>query len=329
MRVDRLVKKYCSYFLLLGLAACSSPNNSGFQQTSDAEFIPVIENPAYKTDAGPVVSIDEYHHNFHTAQGRYKPFADLLKKDGYRIESFRSEFNDVTLATVDVLVIANAVAPQNKGIDNWVLPTYSAFSEHEIEAVYEWVEKGGALLLIADHMPFAGAAATLAKRFGIIFHDGYALGLNDDTGKMVFSDANTLATYHPITQGRNANESVQTIISFGGQAFRLKQETPYQPLLILPADIQLKLPVRAGVEFTEKTPAIPAEGLLQGATLKVGNGRIAVFGEAGMFTAQSDSTGQRWGFSHPEAEENAQFVLNTLHWFSGLLDQQPSFQEVP
>ena len=25
------------------------------------------------------------HHNFHTADGRYLPFAELLRRDGYRV----------------------------------------------------------------------------------------------------------------------------------------------------------------------------------------------------------------------------------------------------
>ena len=31
----------------------------------------------------PVVFVDEVDYNFHTADGRYKPFADLIKNDGY------------------------------------------------------------------------------------------------------------------------------------------------------------------------------------------------------------------------------------------------------
>jgi hypothetical protein len=50
---------------------------------------------------------------------------------------------------------------------------------------------------------------------------------------------------------------------------------------------------------------------------------VAVFGEAAMFTAQSfvsDGVVRQAGMNHPSASENAQFVLNLMHWLSGLLD---------
>ena len=39
--------------------------------------------------------------------------------------------------------------------------------------VSDWVKSGGALLLIADHAPFGGAAAALASRFGVDMSKGY------------------------------------------------------------------------------------------------------------------------------------------------------------
>ena len=49
----------------------------------------------------------------------------------------------------------------------------SAFTDEEIQAVHDWVKGGGALLLIADHAPFGGAAAALANRFGVDMSKGY------------------------------------------------------------------------------------------------------------------------------------------------------------
>ena len=70
-------------------------------------------------------------------------------------------------------------------------------------------------------------------------------------------------------------------------------------------------------------PFVPATGLLQGAVIRHGKGRVAVFGEAAMFTAQViERNGQvvRFGMNDPAASQNAQFVLNVLHWLSGQLD---------
>jgi hypothetical protein len=50
---------------------------------------------------------------------------------------------------------------------------------------------------------------------------------------------------------------------------------------------------------------------------------VAVFGEAAMFTAQSwvsDGVVNQMGLNHPSATGNAQFVLNVMHWLTGLLD---------
>lgn len=61
---------------------------------------------------------------------------------------------------------------------------------------------------------------------------------------------------------------------------------------------------------------------LQGAALDVGNGKLAVFGEAGMFTAQIAGNGRsQMGFNNPMAANNQQFALNTMHWLDGSLNQ--------
>ena len=41
----------------------------------------------------PRVLFDEAHHNFHTAGGRYKPFADLMTSDGYEVIPNREKFS--------------------------------------------------------------------------------------------------------------------------------------------------------------------------------------------------------------------------------------------
>lgn len=52
--------------------------------------------------------------------------------------------------------------------------------------------------------------------------------------------------------------------------------------------------------------------------------RVAVFGEAAMFSAQVGSDGEPMGMNDPEADQNHQFVLNVMHWLSGLLEAGPS-----
>ncbi|MDP2481569.1 MAG: DUF4350 domain-containing protein [Candidatus Palauibacterales bacterium] len=120
--------------------------------------------PAYPQGRGPLVLIDEGHHEFHTAEGRYRRFAELLRADGYRVEPHRGRFTAAALDSAKVLVIANPVSARNE--KDWTLPVDPAFDSAEVDVVGRWVRGGGSLLLIADHMPFGGGAATLAKRFG-------------------------------------------------------------------------------------------------------------------------------------------------------------------
>ena len=92
----------------------------------------------------------------------------------------------------------------------------------------------------------------------------------------------------------------------------------------LPRDWNIYLPRDAMDQpFDQAMPFVPATGLLQGAVMRHGKGRVAVFGEAAMFTTQVIERGGttiRFGMNDPSAAGNAQFVLNVLHWLSGRLD---------
>ncbi len=63
--------------------------------------------------SGPVVYLDEAHYNFHTVEGRYATFAEVLRKDGFVVAPLRETFTAEALAEADILVIANALAAEN------------------------------------------------------------------------------------------------------------------------------------------------------------------------------------------------------------------------
>ena len=94
----------CVFLLVLPLAVLG-------QQSPDLEFNTSVENPAYSR-SGPRVMFDEAHHNFHTADGRYKPFVDLLMNDGYQVIRNRKTFTKQSLDSFKVLVIANALGAE-------------------------------------------------------------------------------------------------------------------------------------------------------------------------------------------------------------------------
>src|SRR5262245_64399334 len=101
----------CIFLLVVSLASVART-----QQAPDLEFNTSIENPAYKRE-GPRVMFDEAHHNFHTADGRYKPFVDLVSNDGYRVIRNRQSFSKTTLSSYKILVIANPLGAQNADED--------------------------------------------------------------------------------------------------------------------------------------------------------------------------------------------------------------------
>lgn len=169
------------------------------QQIPDTSFNPVIQNPEYVSGKGSVVFIDEGHHNFHTKDGRYMPFSKLLEKDGYVVKRYKGEFNKENLTTGNILVIANALNKVN--VNNWALPTPSAFTKNEIEVVRKWVFDGGSLLLIADHMPWPGAGEELAFVFGFEFFNGFNI---DVINPSYFRVSDGTIVENSITIGRDS-----------------------------------------------------------------------------------------------------------------------------
>ena len=72
----------------------------------------------------------------------------------------------------------------------------------------------------------------------------------------------------------------------------------------------------------ETTDVLDVGGWAQGAVLEVGIGRMAMFGEAAMFSAQEQIGREEhklMGMNRPDAEQNPQFLLNVMHWLSGLI----------
>ncbi|HEX6041852.1 DUF4350 domain-containing protein [Longimicrobium sp.] len=288
------------------------------QQVPDSAFAPAIARPAFARGAGPVVLVDEGHVNFHTTDGRYYVFAQLLRRDGYVVRGLGEPFTRESLAGARVLVIANALHARNGGGD-WILPTPSAFTPDEIAAVEAWVREGGSLLLIADHMPFPGAADGLSAAFGVAMGNGFAYDSTENESRFRFTRGSGLLADHPITNGRDASERVDSIDSFTGQAFRLMRADA-QPLMTLAPGTVLLMPEVAW-QFSPLTPRMRAGGLLQGAVMRHGRGRVAVFGEAALFSAQLAGPQRApMGMNDPGAPQNAQFLLNVLHWLTGVLE---------
>ena len=283
------------------------------QQMADPEFNPTVANPAY-SKSSPRVLFDEAHNNFHTMDGRYKPFVTLLLNDGYRVVRNRQSFSKSSLESFKVLVIANALGSEDMDEDGVANP---AFTEAECDAVHDWVRGGGSLLLIADHAPFGGAAEILAKRFGVEMSKGFTYDeSNSAEGNpsfIIFSRENKLLLQHPITDGRGDSEKVNKVMSFTGQSLTGPKDS-YAILKL--SDTAKDTPDR------DATTSISAAGRAQALAFKFGKGRVVVQGEAAMLSAQiAGPEKYKMGMNVP-GTDNKQYVLNVMHWLSGLLKEQ-------
>jgi hypothetical protein len=296
------------------LILTGDPVHTAGQQVPDRGFEPPIGSATFEEGEGPAVGIDAAHVNFHTMEGRYQTFARLLERDGYRVSSSSVAFTAPHLETLDVLVIANAMHPQSEG-GFAPLPNLSAFTSSEIAEVERWVASGGSLLLIADHMPIAGHAEDLAAAFGVRFHNGFVVD-DQGIGLITFRRSDGSLVGSDVIDGRDRSERVDSVTAFTGQAFRLDPGVDAEPLLVIPEDYTVLLPSVAW-EFSESTPRVSAAHLMQGALVRHGRGRVAVFGEAAMFSAQLSGPEERpMGMNHPSAAQNYRFALNVLRWLS-------------
>ena len=72
--------------------------------------------------------------------------------------------------------------------------------------------------------------------------------------------------------------------------------------------------------FNKNTPLQNVNGWSQGAFKEYGEGRIVVFGEAAMFSAQLAGEQQiKAGMNREDASENYRLLLNIIHWLDGIL----------
>jgi hypothetical protein len=296
-------------FIILSFTLVNISFSLAQQVAIDTLLVPQLI-AKFKNNNGPTVAIDTLHNNFHTANGRFLPFATLLKRDGFQFKTL-STLDD--LKTVEVYVISNPI--NSKNIGNWQQPIYNAFSNQNIETLKEWVEQGGRLLLIADHMPFAGAANNLANAFGFDFCDGFAQLDKQQDQPDVFSITNNRLQSHAIVNGE-LGDRIDAVTTFTGSSFTIPEKA--QGVLKFIKTDECLSPERAW-EFDENTPTRTLENAYQGAVLNYGKGKVAIFGEAAMFTSQTitnNTNSFNVGFTSTNAPNNVAFIRNVMYWLT-------------
>lgn len=294
------------------------------QQVNDPDFTGQVQYPAF-TKKHLRIGIDEAHRNFHTRDGRYKPFAALMESDGFVVTA-APHFDARSLKGVDILVIANAMGEFLDSTTGAVRKGAMgpAFTLVECDAVRDWVRGGGSLLLIADHVPWGDASAILAQRFGVEMGLGIVMDLKHADGnptRLVFSVENGLLGEHPIRRGRSPAEQVRKVLAFTGQSLSVPANATALMMISSDAtesfDPEDQRKIEAGIPAGTKL-----EGRAQGIALPVGKGRVAMFGEAAMFSAQVatiDGQSFRVGMNVP-GNDDRQFALNVMHWLARLIN---------
>jgi hypothetical protein len=278
-------------------------------QYADLSDVKGIKHPAYP-EKGPVILLDESHGNFHTMAGTYKPFVQLLTSDGYRFRPLRGEIANSRLQTADVLVIANPTEP---------------LKQSEINALVDWVTRGGSVLLISDHPPFATPLQELCRRFNIKLSgkwtaDPDQLEPNALSPTWIrFQRSHGGLGQHPICEGRFPDERIDSITTFTGQSLHAETGVALLKLSGHARNYETREQSKAGVggESTDK-----GEFDSQAVALELGKGRVVVVGEAGLLTAQVIRflffNLEKFGFNRP-GNDNRQFLLNIMHWLTRLI----------
>ena len=303
--------------ILTWIGACllCLANHAIAQQETDPSFQPEIGNPMFASGQGGLVVIDEGHGNIHTKDGRYRPFAMLLEADGFNVDSHTGAFTSESLSGADIVVISNAVHSVNA--ISWELPTPSAFTDSEIETVADFVDAGGGLFLIADHMPIPGAAAELAAKFSIEFSNGFVFEIGEDNQPLrapsIFKMSEGRIGDHPITRGRHEAETINQVASFTGSAFPV---TGRAVSLIRFGERTTMLLPTVTWEFDANTSSAMIPGWSQGVAIEFGDGRVVIFGEAAMFTSPVNAENSQFGMTYSQAKDNQQLLLNIVHWLS-------------
>lgn len=248
--------------------------------------------------------------------GRYLPFARLLRNDGCDVFPGRDRFTAASLERLDVLVISNALGHDDMGD---TAAAHPAFSPKECEAVRAWVERGGALLLIADHAPMGAAARTLGAVLGVDMRNGYTV----DTLQMALGPSNIayvpgrgLDPDHPIIRGRDSTETLRCVVTFTGQSLA---GPPGAAQLLRLSDRAQDLMVGLG-EYRADVPEskrLSAAGRAQGLAFMLGKGRVVVLAEAAMMSAQvAGPQRQPMGMNVPGTDDR-QLALNVVRWLAG------------
>jgi hypothetical protein len=301
------------YFAIFILFVSSNLTFGQWPMSNDTEFNSNVEEPTYEKGKGPKILLDGAHHNFFIQWDFIKPFSDLAKSDGYQTVVDSLKFTPDYLEHFDIVMIISAL-PFDFATKKEVTDEIT-FTINEINNLYNWVNNGGSLLVFSEHAPLDQAINPLLNRFGIESSIGTTIDRINynkeigNTGWIEFSNKNGgLKNEHPILSGRNKEEKITKLVTFGGSALTGKGYTNLLELSETSENV---------MHYTGVGPR--GKGNSQGLAGEIGRGKIVALGDSNGFVAmlfdEEDGSKQAVGMNLEEYDWK-QFVLNTLHWLS-------------
>ena len=264
----------------------------GGGQRADPGFNTKVARPAYAGGPShPRVLFDEAHHNFHTASGRYKPFAELITSDGYQVIPNKEKFSRDVLQKGDILVIANALGAENMGADEAANP---AFTDAECDAVRDWVQ--ARRLPLADHRPcpdglrrpVPGEAVRSRDEHGSRLRPGQLRGRPVEPDLQPPEPPAGRPPDHPRPRRLRAAQQGADLHRHVAQGARRGAS----PILKL-ADTAIDR------SFGDDGGEVSAAGRTQGLAFSFGKGRVVVMGEAAELSAQLAGLDRQDGHERP------------------------------
>jgi hypothetical protein len=246
--------------------------------------------------------------------GLAKPLMEVATADGYQVSVDSMKLTKAYLAPYKMLVIFPAM-PFKFGSKGQVTDEIT-FTPDELTALHDWVSEGGSLLMFDEHAPIDKSVTPLFNKFGIQLSIGIVSdSLNYET-KFAIPGKESLLKFnrnngflnpnHPITEGEQAGEQINNIMTYGGGGLT---GPGYTNLFKLSPSATIN-------KYSGSAPSGTAES--QALAGKFGKGKVVALGDCNGFTAMYvmiKSTKFSAGMQVADYDWK-QFAVNTLHWLS-------------